>query len=59
VIGLRDIDGWPADEVCEVLGISKGNQRALLHRARTTVRAALERYHAPVEPALPAAIAGK
>jgi RNA polymerase sigma-70 factor (ECF subfamily) len=59
VIGLRDIDGWPADEVCEVLGISEGNQRALLHRARTTVRAALERYHAPVEPALPAAIAGK
>jgi hypothetical protein len=39
--------------------MSKGNQRWLLHRARTTVRTALERYHAPVEPALPAAIAGK
>jgi RNA polymerase sigma-70 factor, ECF subfamily len=59
VIGLRDIDGWPADEVCEVLGVSKGNQRVLLHRARARVRAALERYHAPVESALPAATAAE
>jgi RNA polymerase sigma-70 factor, ECF subfamily len=57
VIGLRDIDGWRADEVCEALGISDGNQRVLLHRARTRVRAALERYHAPVEPTLPAVTA--
>jgi RNA polymerase sigma-70 factor (ECF subfamily) len=59
VIGLRDIDGWPPDDVCEVLGISDGNQRVLLHRARTRVRAALERYHAPVEPALSAVTAGE
>jgi RNA polymerase sigma-70 factor (ECF subfamily) len=49
VIGLRDIDGWPAREVCEALGISEGNQRVLLHRARTKVRAALERYQAALE----------
>jgi RNA polymerase sigma-70 factor (ECF subfamily) len=57
VIGLRDIDGWPPQDVCEVLGISDGNQRVLLHRARTRVRAALERYHAPIEPSTPAATA--
>lgn len=44
VIRLRDIDGWDSDEVCELLGLSHGNQRVLLHRARSKVRAALERY---------------
>jgi RNA polymerase sigma-70 factor (ECF subfamily) len=44
VIVLRDVSGWPADEVCELLGISEGNQRVLLHRARSKVRAALETY---------------
>jgi RNA polymerase sigma-70 factor (ECF subfamily) len=44
VIRLRDVDGWDSDEVCELLGISHGNQRVLLHRARSKVRAALERY---------------
>jgi RNA polymerase sigma-70 factor (ECF subfamily) len=44
VIRLRDVDGWDADEVCELLGLSHGNQRVLLHRARSKVRAALERY---------------
>ena len=56
VIGLRDIDGWPADEVCEALGISEGNQRVLLHRARSKVRAALERYQAGLEPTTHAAL---
>ena len=44
VIVLRDVEGWQADEVCAALGITDGNQRILLHRARSKVRAALERY---------------
>ena len=44
VITLRDVDGWDSDEVCNVLGISETNQRVLLHRARSRVRAALERH---------------
>ena len=42
VISLRDLEGWDAAEVCALLGISDGNQRVLLHRARAKVRAALE-----------------
>jgi RNA polymerase sigma-70 factor, ECF subfamily len=44
VITLRDVDGYSSDEVCAVLGISAGNQRVLLHRARAAVRARLEDY---------------
>ena len=44
VVTLRDVEGWPADEVCELLEISAANQRVLLHRGRNRVRAALERY---------------
>lgn len=42
VITMRDIDGLSADEVCEILDISAANQRVLLHRARSKVRARLE-----------------
>jgi RNA polymerase sigma-70 factor (ECF subfamily) len=42
VITLRDVRGLEAEEVCELLGISDGNQRVLLHRARAKVRRALE-----------------
>src|ERR671914_1142616 len=42
VITMRDIAGLSADDVCEALGLSDGNQRVLLHRARSRVRAALE-----------------
>ena len=42
VVSLRDLEGWSSDEVCEALGISPGNQRVLLHRGRSRVRAALE-----------------
>jgi RNA polymerase sigma-70 factor (ECF subfamily) len=49
VITLRDIEGWPSVEVCEALGISEGNQRVLLHRARSKVRAAVEEYFGALE----------
>jgi RNA polymerase sigma-70 factor, ECF subfamily len=44
VITMRDIAGCSAEEVCDVLDISAANQRVLLHRARSKVRAALERH---------------
>jgi RNA polymerase sigma-70 factor (ECF subfamily) len=44
VITFRDVEGWTAEEVCNVLEISETNQRVLLHRARSRVRAALERH---------------
>jgi RNA polymerase sigma-70 factor (ECF subfamily) len=44
VIELRDVAGWSSDEVCNVLDVSETNQRVLLHRARSKVRAALEEY---------------
>lgn len=44
VITLRDVEGWDSEEVCDTLGISAVNQRVTLHRARTTLRAALEVY---------------
>jgi RNA polymerase sigma-70 factor (ECF subfamily) len=46
VITLRDIDGWTSEEVCDLLDLSEGNQRVLLHRARSKVRTALEDYFA-------------
>jgi RNA polymerase sigma-70 factor (ECF subfamily) len=42
VVLLRDVDGLRSDEVCDVLEISEGNQRVLLHRGRSQLRQALE-----------------
>lgn len=44
IIIMRDIEGWTAEETCTFLGISEGNQRVLLHRARSKVRGMLEQY---------------
>jgi RNA polymerase sigma-70 factor (ECF subfamily) len=44
VVTLRDIEGWSSDEVCQLLHLSEGNQRVLLHRGRSKVRFALEEY---------------
>ena len=44
VISLRDIEGWSSEEVRNALDLSETNQRVLLHRARSKVRAALEEY---------------
>ena len=45
VVAMRDLDGHTAEEVSELLDISPGNQRVLLHRGRAVVRAHLERYY--------------
>jgi RNA polymerase sigma-70 factor (ECF subfamily) len=42
VMTLRDVEGWESAEVCELMRISEANQRVLLHRARTKVRAHVE-----------------
>ncbi|HEX4467063.1 MAG TPA: RNA polymerase sigma factor [Solirubrobacteraceae bacterium] len=41
VVTLRDIVGMSAQEVCETLEISEGNQRVLLHRGRSQLRSTL------------------
>lgn len=41
VVDLRDVQGLDAGEVCNILGLTETNQRVLLHRGRTRIRAAL------------------
>lgn len=41
IVLLRDTLEWSAEEVCNALAISETNQRVLLHRARTRLRASL------------------
>src|SRR4051812_583709 len=50
VMTMRDVEGFPADEVAAALGISDGNQRVLLHRARSKVRTAVEAHLGAIEP---------
>ena len=44
VITLRDVEGFGAAEVRDLLDLTDGNQRVLLHRARSRVRRGLEEY---------------
>ncbi|MFN0060327.1 MAG: RNA polymerase sigma factor [Planctomycetota bacterium] len=46
VMSLRDLEDLSSEDVCQLLGISDSNFRVLLHRARSKVRARLERYFA-------------
>jgi RNA polymerase sigma-70 factor (ECF subfamily) len=47
VILLRDVEGWDGPQVSNALDITETNQRVLLHRARSKVRAALAEHLAP------------
>ena len=42
VVVLRDIEGLASADVSELLGVTDGNQRVLLHRARARIREHLE-----------------
>ena len=45
VITMRDVLGMSSDDVRHALDLSETNQRVILHRARSKVRAALEDYY--------------
>lgn len=49
VVGLRDVHGLSAEEVCDALGVSPANQRVLLHRGRARLRQLLEDYYQPAD----------
>jgi RNA polymerase sigma-70 factor, ECF subfamily len=44
IVALRDVDGLSSGEVCELLELSRENERVLLHRGRSRLRSALEDY---------------
>lgn len=47
VLRLRDIEGRSPAWVCRAMGLTPGNQRVLLHRARQQVRLCMKDYLEP------------
>jgi RNA polymerase sigma-70 factor (ECF subfamily) len=41
---MYDLEGIKMEEICNILDISSSNARVLLHRARTTLHHAIEKY---------------
>ena len=46
IVILRDALGWSSGDVCHLLDLTRLNQRVILHRARSRLRASLEDYRA-------------
>ena len=44
ILVLRDVEGWTSREVCDLFGMSENHQRVTLHRARTRLRNALDKF---------------
>ena len=44
VVTLRDVEGLNSKEVCQMLEITEGNQRVLLHRGRSRLRQDLTKF---------------
>jgi RNA polymerase sigma factor (sigma-70 family) len=44
VVLLRDVEGLPTGDVCNILALSETNVRVILHRGRAKLRQALDRY---------------
>ena len=45
VVALRDVHGLDSAEVADLIGISEGNVRVLLHRGRAALRSQLEDFY--------------
>jgi RNA polymerase sigma-70 factor (ECF subfamily) len=44
VLALRDVEGLPFEDICNILELSASNARVLLHRARQRLWAAIDDY---------------